>query len=266
MLERERAQVEAALKAYLQADDSAPLLKESMAYSLLDGGKRIRPCLLLLITQMLGGDSNTAMPFACALEMVHCYSLIHDDLPAMDNDDMRRGRPSSHVRFGEDNAILAGDGLLTKAGLLLMQQCGYDDAKRAIFEGAYDMVSGQSDDLHLTERSAKTLEQIHRRKTGALFRAACRAGAFCSDPTRAEEMGMLGDTLGLLFQMTDDILDAQKDSEEQKLTYVTFYGEAKTRQLIEDDVSHALTILAPFKGEAAEQLKDLILKLRSRTE
>ena len=266
MLEREREQVERALGAYMAADPSAPLLLKSMEYSLLDGGKRIRPCLLLLVSEMLGGEEATAMPFACALEMVHCYSLIHDDLPAMDNDSMRRGRPSNHVRFGEDNAILAGDGLLTKAGLLLMRQNGFDPAKQAIFEGAYAMVSGQSDDLNLNERSAETLERIHRRKTGALFRAACRAGAFVSDPARADEMGTLGDTLGLLFQMTDDLLDAEKDREEDKLTYLTFYGEAETKRFIEEAAQQAQMILQAYRGEAADKLRALVSALRSRTE
>ena len=266
MLERERERIEQALETLMRSDDAAPLLNESMAYGLLDGGKRIRPCLVLLVSDMLGGSEETAMPFACALEMVHCYSLIHDDLPAMDNDAMRRGRPSNHIRFGEDNAILAGDGLLTKAGLLLMQQNGFDAAKQAIFEGAYAMVSGQSDDLNLKERSADVLERIHRRKTGALFRAACRAGAFVSDPSKAEEMGTFGDTLGLLFQMTDDLLDAQKDRNEGKLTYVTFYGEDDTKAFIEDAAQHALAMIHPYSGEAAEKLRELIMKLRSRTE
>ena len=266
MLNRERERIERALEAYMLKDDSAALLNESMRYSLLDGGKRIRPCLLLLVSDMLKGSEETALPFACALEMIHCYSLIHDDLPAMDDDAVRRGKPSNHIRFGEDNAILAGDGLLTKAGLLLMQQEGHDDAKRAIFEGAYAMVSGQSDDLNLQQRSAETLEQIHRRKTGALFRAACTAGAYLADPAYAAEMGMLGDTLGLLFQMTDDLLDAQKDREEGKLTYVTFYGETETRAFIDDAARRAEAILAPFCGESADKLRELIRALRSRTE
>ena len=118
--------IENALRAYMDADGSAALLNESMRYSLLDGGKRVRPYLLLLIDSMLGGREENAMPFACALEMIHCYSLIHDDLPAMDDDVIRRGKPSSHVKFGEGNAILAGDGLLTKAGLLLLEQKGHD--------------------------------------------------------------------------------------------------------------------------------------------
>ena len=149
--------IEHALRTYMAEDTSVPLLNESMAYSLLDGGKRIRPQLLLLVNSMLGGSEEQAMPFACALEMVHCYSLIHDDLPAMDNDAIRRGKPSNHVRFGEANAILAGDALLTKAALVLFSQRGNDEAKQAIFEGAYAMGSGQSDDLNLTERSAEAL-------------------------------------------------------------------------------------------------------------
>ena len=257
--------IEAALRTYMEQDDSVPLLNESMAYGLLDGGKRIRPRLLLLVTAMFGGDEERAMPFACALEMIHCYSLIHDDLPAMDDDATRRGKPSNHVRFGEGNAILAGDGLLTKAGLVLLSQNGYDDAKRAIFEGAYAMVSGQSDDLNLRERSAEALDRIHLNKTGALFRAACTAGAYLSDPGQAEAMRAFGDSLGLLFQMTDDVLDEEKDRSEDKLTYVTFYGIDETKKRIEAEYDRAKAILAPFTGDAAETLRKLIQSLRSRT-
>ena len=260
-----RDRIENALRAYMAEDGSAPLLVDSMSYSLLDGGKRIRPYLLLLVNEMLGGTEAEAMPFACALEMVHCYSLIHDDLPAMDNDAMRRGKPSSHVRFGEANAILAGDGLLTKAAVLLLSQAGHDDAKRAIFDGAYAMVSGQSDDLNLCGRTAEVLERIHMNKTGALFRAACAAGAFLSDPSQVENMRALGDTLGMLFQMTDDLLDEKKDRLENKLTYVTLYGREQTGAFINDAYLRAEAILAPYSGEAAETLRELIQKLRGRT-
>ena len=263
MYERER--IESALCAYMAEDGSAPLLVDSMAYSLLDGGKRIRPYLLLLVNAMLGGTESAAMPFACALEMVHCYSLIHDDLPAMDDDAMRRGKPSNHIRFGEANAILAGDGLLTKAAVVLLSQPGHDDAKRAIFDGAYAMVSGQSDDMNLHERSAEILERIHLNKTGALFRAACKAGAYLSDPSKAEEMRAFGDTLGMLFQMTDDLLDEEKDLAEHKLTYVTFYGREQTLAFINDAYTRANAILAPYSGEAAETLRELTQSLRSRT-
>ena len=257
--------IERALESYLR-DDSAPMLLESMRYSLLDGGKRIRPRLVLLTARMLGAEEETAMPFACALEMVHCYSLIHDDLPAMDDDDMRRGRPSSHIRFGEANAILAGDGLLSKAALLLAEQDGFDGAKRAILAGAYAMVSGQSDDLNFTERSAEALVRIHRRKTGALFQAACRAGACVANPKEADRMGEFGDTLGLLFQMTDDLLDEEKDRAEDKLTYVTFYGREETARLIAEAAARAKELLSPYSGEAADTLRALIETLRSRTE
>ncbi len=257
--------VETALRAYMEGDGSAPLLRESMAYSLLDGGKRIRPCLLLLVCAMLGGSETDAMPFACALEMVHCYSLIHDDLPAMDDDAMRRGKPSSHIRFGEANAILAGDGLLTKAGVLLLAQPGHDEAKRAIFDGAYAMVSGQSDDLNLAGRSAEVLERIHLNKTGALFRAACTAGAYLSDASKAEEMRVFGDTLGLLFQMTDDLLDEEKDRLENKLTYVTFYGREETKTFVADAAQRAESILLPYQGKEADTLRTCINTLRSRT-
>lgn len=262
----ERAErIEQALRAYMTADTSASMLNESMSYSLLDGGKRIRPQLLLLVNEMLGGAEETAMPFACALEMIHCYSLIHDDLPGMDNDVMRRGKPSNHVRFGVGNAILAGDGLLTKAALLLLTPDGHDDAKRAILEGAYGMVSGQSDDLNLTDRSAETLERIHMNKTGALFRAACVAGAYLSDPGKAKTMQVFGETLGLLFQMTDDLLDEDKDRTEGKLTYVTFYGREDTKAFINEEYERAKAILSPYTGEAADTLRNLIHSLRSRT-
>ena len=126
---------------------------------------------------MLGGTVNEALPFACALEMIHSYSLIHDDLPAMDNDDMRRGQPSTHKAFGEANGILAGDGLLTYAALLLALQPRYDAAKQMILSCALDMVSGQSYDLNDSERSESMLNLLHRKKTGALFCAALSAGA-----------------------------------------------------------------------------------------
>ena len=265
MMDALRERIERALESF-STDDAAPLLSESMRYSLLGGGKRIRPCLLLLVCDMLGGREADALPFACALEMIHCYSLIHDDLPAMDDDPIRRGRPSNHVRFGEANAILAGDGLLTKAALLLSKQSGFDDAKRAILEGAYAMVSGQSDDLNRSDKSAETLERIHARKTGALFRAACAAGAYLSDPSRAEEMEAFGDTLGLLFQMTDDLLDAARDREEGKLTYVTYYGETDTARFVADAANRASAIIKPYHGAAADTLRALIAALKTRTE
>ena len=258
--------VEVRLAALLpDADPGTAVISEAMRYAALGGGKRIRPYLVFAFSRLSGGDPTVALDLGCALEMIHSYSLVHDDLPAMDNDVLRRGKPTCHVAYGEANAILAGDGLLTKAGLLLLSQNGYDDAKRAIFEGAYAMVSGQSYDLNLRERSADALERIHLNKTGALFRAACTAGAYLSDPEHAEAMRSFGDSLGLLFQMTDDVLDEEKDRSEDKLTYVTFYGIDETKKRIEAEYDRAKTILAPFTGDAAETLRKLIQSLRSRT-
>ena len=266
MLERYRAKVEAALPACLQGD-YASLLCNSMAYSLLDGGKRIRPCLLLSVCDMLGGDVDPAVPFACALEMIHSYSLIHDDLPAMDNDDFRRGKPSSHKRFGEANAILAGDGLLTAAALLLSEQSGFDAAKEAILNGAMRMVSGQSYDLNATERTEEMLHLLHEQKTGALFRAAVVAGACLAGESDSEgRFARLGDAIGLLFQITDDFLDAEQDRKENKFTYVSFYGEEQSRKYIRETEQTALSLLEPYRGDAAEELRNVIRKMVNRTE
>ncbi len=248
-----------------KADERPAALSEAMRYAVGTGGKRIRPLICLASAVAVGGSPEDARYPAAAIELLHNYTLVHDDLPSMDNDTERRGKPSVWAKFGEANAILAGDGLLTKAGLLLMRQNGFDGAKRAIFEGAYAMVSGQSDDLNLTGRDAETLERIHLRKTGALFRAACVAGAYCSDPEKAEEMRRFGDTLGLLFQMTDDLLDEEKDAAEQKLKYVTNYCREKTAAFIDDAAQSALALLSPYRGEAADELRSLVDALRSRT-
>ncbi len=261
-----RATVESALDAASRTESLAPLLCDSMRYALLDGGKRVRPCLLLAVCDMLGGTQATALPYACALEMIHCYSLVHDDLPAMDNDDLRRGKPSTHVKFGEANGILAGDGLLTAAALLLSRQTGHDAAKTAILYGALRMVSGQSDDLNATGRNAATLSRIHADKTGALFVAATTAGALLSDPDAKAPMEAFGAKLGLLFQMTDDLLDAERDAAEHKLTYVTLFGSARTHAMAVQCASEASAFLAPYHNAAADALRACIQSLINRTE
>ena len=232
------------------------LFQSSMRYSLLSGGKRVRASLCLLCCELVGGQVEDALPFACALEMVHAYSLIHDDLPAMDNDSMRRGKPSSHVAFGEANAILAGDGLLTMAMRLLCDVPGKEQAKKALFQGALDMAAGQSLDINVPARDEQTLHQIHDLKTGALFKAACLSGAYAGgcDERRAQTISSLADKLGLLFQMTDDILDKDKDLAEGKLTYVTLLGEEETHARIEKLTAQICALLAPFSGPAAEDL------------
>ncbi len=259
--------IEAALDRYSLAFDLPELFARSMRYSLLSGGKRIRACLCLASCELMGGAFEDALPFAAALEMIHAYSLIHDDLPAMDDDDMRRGKPSSHKAFGEGNAILAGDGLLTMAMCLLCDVPGQEDAKRAVFRGALEMAAGQSLDLNVTARDIASLQRIHDHKTGALFRAACLSGA-CRGGCGAEEAQTIrafADKLGLLFQMTDDLLDIDKDTAEGKLTYVTLLGAEETKKQIDALAADIHAILDQYSGEAAAYLRALTDRIAVRT-
>ena len=258
--------IEEALERYSAGFDLPELFTRSMRYSLLTGGKRIRACLCLACCELAGGAAEDALPFAAALEMIHAYSLVHDDLPAMDNDEMRRGKPSNHVVFGEGNAILAGDGLLTMAMRILCDISGRELAKKAVFQGALEMVAGQSLDLNVTGRDRESLQRIHDLKTGALFRAACLSGFFCGKrrEEEAENIRSFADKLGLLFQMTDDLLDKEKDEAEHKLTYVTLLGEEQTKteiKLLTDDIR---CILQQYSGEAADYLCDLTRKIAVR--
>ena len=259
--------IEEALDRYSAAFDLPELFRKSMRYSLLSGGKRIRACLCLACCELVGGQVEDALPFAAALEMIHAYSLIHDDLPAMDDDDMRRGKPSNHRTFGEGNAILAGDGLLTMAMRLLCDVPGQEAAKKAVFQGALDMAAGQSLDLNVSARDMVSLQRIHDLKTGALFRAACLSGAYvggCNENT-AERVRIFADKLGLLFQMTDDLLDREKDEAEDKLTYVTLLGPEQTQREIRKLQADIHGILNEFSGEAAAYLMDLADRIAVRT-
>ena len=259
--------VETALDRYSAAFDLPELFTQSMRYSLLSGGKRIRACLCLACCELMGGTVEDALPFAAALEMIHAYSLIHDDLPAMDDDDMRRGKPSCHKAFGEANAILAGDGLLTMAMRLLCDVPGQEAAKKAVFQGALEMAAGQSLDLNVTVRDRASLQRIHDYKTGALFRAACLSGAYRGgcDEAQASRVRTFADELGLLFQMTDDLLDREKDEAEGKLTYVTLLGMDQTRREIDALAADIRSILNSFEGEAAAYLLALTDRIAVRT-
>ena len=259
--------IEAALDRYSAAFDLPELFAASMRYSLLSGGKRIRACLCLACCELVGGRAEDALPFAAALEMIHAYSLIHDDLPAMDDDDMRRGKPSSHKAFGEGNAILAGDGLLTMAMRLLCDVPGQEAAKKAVFQGALEMAAGQSLDLNVTVRDLSSLQRIHDLKTGALFRAACLSGACRGgcDEKEAARIRSFADKLGLLFQMTDDLLDMDKDAAEGKLTYVTLLGQEETRRQIDALAGEIRRSLDGYSTEAAAYLGDLADRIAVRT-
>lgn len=264
--------VEPALKQVLAGIH--PPLKEAMAYSLLAEGKRLRPVLVLACCDAVGGEINNALPFACAIEMIHAYSLIHDDLPCMDDDDLRRGRPTNHKVFGEGMAVLAGDGLLSLAFELMAQQAanaaapaGASAALLAVARGAgvHGMVGGQSRDLTNTGQAIdlNELRRIHAQKTGALITAACLAGAYLggADETKRKAIEAYGQQLGMAFQIADDILDATadaqslgktpgKDARDHKTTYVSLCGLEQARALARSAAQTAMNALEPL-GEAA---------------
>lgn len=276
--------IEAALKRCLDECNAPEGLKKSMEYSLLAGGKRLRPSLCLEAAKMLGAKEEYAMPVACALEMIHTYSLIHDDLPCMDNDDMRRGRPSNHMVFGESGAMLAGDGLLSlafetmlKAGLGISKYASrYYEAccEVAYGAGVSGMVAGQSLDLAQTGSldcgSMEALEAIQVRKTGALIQAALASGAIIANANEQELAAIrsYAKSFGKLFQITDDILDATgndetvgktlgKDAAEEKLTAVTLLGIDGAREYALSVAHDAHEALSMF-GEKADRLNGLI--------
>ena len=230
------------LQELLDETSCAPVLNRSMVYSTFSGGKRVRPALCMAACELCGGKAEEALLAACAVELIHTYSLIHDDQPAMDNDDMRRGKPSSHKAFGEANAILAGDALQALA-FLSLAQCACKDALEPIAHGALQMVMGQSLDVN-ADGGAELLEALQDYKTGALIRAAVASGAACAKASEAQMDALLrfANAYGMLFQITDDILDCTgdaallgktvgKDEAEGKVTFVSVYGleGAKTR-------------------------------------
>lgn len=273
------AKVDEYLENCFNGRDITGRLLDSMNYSLMAGGKRLRPVLVLSWAGMLGANQEDIMPFAASMECIHTYSLIHDDLPAMDDDDLRRGRPSNHKKFDEATAILAGDGLLTEA-FVLMFSAQADPALKlkasdivARAAGAEGMVGGQCIDMDFTGKTGVPLEELkdmHSRKTGALIRAACMAGATLSgkpdeDVRRAYEFGK---SIGVAFQIVDDVLDvvgdeAQlgkpvgSDQEQGKTTYPSLIGLDQSKRLAQEYVDEAKKQLAPYAGDEALFLSDL---------
>jgi geranylgeranyl diphosphate synthase, type II len=276
-----RNAVERRLQALLRpAPGCPPELLEAMRYSVLARGKRLRPLLVILAAEAAGGELDP-LPAACAVEMVHVYSLIHDDLPAMDDDDMRRGQPTCHKKFGEALAILAGDALLTMAFQVLGEAYPAATAagccrELALAAGACGMVGGQVDDLAL-EKGGGTfddLEALHARKTGALFRGCLRIGVWVAHGEKGpkndilERLDGFGRCFGQAFQITDDLLDVQgdagqagkrlqKDQERGKLTYPGFLGVAESRRLAEDLCRQAREWLLPL-GRSGDRLAALV--------
>ncbi len=258
---------EQAMRVYLDAHSVIPkTLRDAMAYSLFAGGKRLRPSLVLGAAELISGDATAAMPVACALEMIHTYSLIHDDLPAMDDDDLRRGRPTSHKVYGEAIAILAGDALLTLA-FGVAAETGRCDIVREIAQaaGAEGMVGGQVIDLEGEDASLTLdeLRRLHACKTGALIRCAVRCGALMggANGTQLEALTRYGESIGLAFQIADDILDVVSTTEvlgkavgsdeaNRKSTYPALVGLEKARTLAEHAVAEAVDALDGFGPEA----------------
>lgn len=258
--------IEFNLNRFLSNAALEPLLHDSVSYSLMNAGKRIRPYMCLLITDMLGGSIENAIPYACAVEMIHTYSLIHDDLPAMDNDNIRRGKPSNHIVFGEGNAILAGDALLTLATDILSNESNLN-AARAVSYGAISMLNGQSLDINTSKRDDDTIEKLYDGKTGGLFYAAILSAYFVSGGTNegAIEWKRFAHNFGMLFQITDDILDREKDEQEGKFTYLSIHPLEDAKSYISALVKSLLSHLAEYNNEPADILRKLIQSLPLRT-
>ena len=246
-------------------------LEEAMRYSLLAGGKRVRPVLALATARALGAEPERFLPVACAVELIHTYSLIHDDLPAMDDDELRRGLPTSHVKFGEDVAILAGDGLFAEAVRLFCEQPGEPARVLAALRelttatGVDGMVGGQYVDVTVEERDAEGLRAMHALKTGRLIAASVGVVLTLEGLAEPETIPFrrFASELGVLFQIVDDILDVTgsderlgkphgSDERHGKLTYVSLFGLERARQLAAESHAKASEALAEAGGETAD--------------
>ncbi len=272
--------VDSALERLIPGELQPPeIIHRAMRYSLFAGGKRIRPLLCLSAARTVSETAPGAEIAACALECIHTYSLIHDDLPALDNDDFRRGRPTCHKQFGEAMAILTGDALLTIAFQLLSEAPGVaDDRKvRLIAElstaagTAGGMIGGQVADLEGERQppTAELLDRIHRAKTGALLRASVRMGAICAGAGESELAALTcyGEHIGLAFQIVDDILDVEqssealgktagKDAQQHKITFPAVYGLAESHRMAGQECESACRALVPF-GDRALRLRQI---------
>jgi geranylgeranyl diphosphate synthase type II len=288
-LEQKRIEVDRFLEQISPPAATPPTsLHESMRYSLMAGGKRIRPILTIATAEALGTRPLGLIPVACSVEFIHTYSLIHDDLPSMDDDDFRRGKPTNHKVYGEAMAILAGDALLTMAFDLisrpdLMKDCDPVRQVRIIQElaygsGHYGMVGGQVFDIQAENKDIDlpTLQNIHKHKTGMLIRAAVRMGAIAAgaNDRQLDDMTGYAEDIGLAFQIADDVLNVtgtreelgknpNTDAERGKKTYPTFYGIDGAKKLAEDCVARAIARLSSF-GHSADPLREIARYITSR--
>lgn len=279
---------EARLKELLTIKDTNSTLCSAMNYSVMAGGKRLRPVLNLMANSLLDGDNKESLDIACAMEMIHTYSLIHDDLPAMDNDELRRGKPTNHVMFGEAFAILAGDALLNYAFEVMLANAekypsntlNHIKAMQVVAKGSgvYGMVNGQCCDIEnegqiLTE---KELVYTHEHKTSALINAALLSGLLLCGPTNEQIKAVktFGTNIGLSFQITDDILDITgdekllgksigKDKNAKKFTFPTLYGIEKCKKIAEEKTDEAIECLQIF-GDKSKDLCEIARKILTR--
>ncbi len=264
------------------------VLIDAMRYSVEAGGKRVRPRLVLEFARLCGGSEEAALPFACAVEMIHTYSLIHDDLPCMDDDDLRRGKPSNHKVYGEDIALLAGDALLTLAFETLADDktaelagdraCRLAAKTLARYAGAVGMVGGQVIDLKSENTNAplEVLREMDEKKTACLIQAACELGCIAANAgaDKRRAAALYGESIGVAFQIQDDILDQTSsdeelgkpvgsDNENSKSTYVSLLGIEKCRALVDELTNQAIEALSAFDADT-EALRDYALALAKR--
>ncbi|MCK9224739.1 MAG: polyprenyl synthetase family protein [Candidatus Muirbacterium halophilum] len=280
-----KLRIDNSLERYIEDfENPASIVVESMKYSLFAGGKRIRPALAFMTSELLGVNINEIIPFACAIEMVHTYSLIHDDLPAMDNDNIRRGLPTNHIKYGENIAILSGDALLTHSFEVLSylnDNIDYNTFIRVLREftlasGYNGMIAGQIADVLYENKDIDhdTLRYIHLNKTGKIINACLRIPAIIAkvDENILEKIDSLGKLLGMLFQITDDILDVKgnvqklgktpgKDAKNNKNTYIKLFGIEKTQEMAKNVYNDVNGILKELDAtELFYELSDFIYK------
>jgi len=285
----QQKRVDSALDRWVPEESQDPsIIHKAMRYSLFAGGKRVRPLLTIAAAEAVSDSTEGVENAACALELIHTYSLIHDDLPALDNDDLRRGRPTCHKVFGDAMAILAGDSLLTLAFEVLAKLQGVDAERRiqlvselATASGTVGgMIGGQVNDIQGEGQppTAELLDSIHRAKTGALLRASVRMGAIYAGAHEAKLAALtdFGEHIGLAFQIVDDVLDVEqsseelgktagKDAQQQKITFPAVYGLERSRAMAEQERAAAHAALADFgvRAEKLKQLADLIVQRKT---
>lgn len=276
------------LKELLDLKNVNPTIKDAMNYSVAAGGKRLRPTLNIMANALLSGNMKETLDIACSIELIHTYSLIHDDLPAMDNDDLRRGKPTNHVMFGEAFAILCGDALLNFAYEVMLKNAlryasNLDSHAKAMLEvangsGVYGMITGQCGDIEnegqiLTEAE---LKHVHVHKTGAIIKASLLSGLLLCNPRQEyiDALTVYGNNIGLTFQIVDDVLDIVgdakkmgktlgKDKTSKKFTFPTLYGVEKSMKIAEKKTDEAISALKIF-GTRAEELSELALFILKR--